>query len=202
MKKLKYLLFLLILIPFININALTLCDDTIVPDLPSAVTSDYIIVHESNGRFRLYALESGTLTSYKSGTSLKIGTSGDSATRSMRIYNTNSANTTWSSSSAGNNIYTEDLSVSTIYVVATTIDIYNNYVGSDSIFIEANYNVVCITEPVAPSDFSIINYIANIINEFVETLQENNISIHVTFISLLIFNFLIFVICYIITHFE
>lgn len=188
----KFLLFLILLIPMFNIKAITFCDGTELPDIPLDNNyTDYIIVeYIPSSIYRLITFNSNNTSVYISNNTLYINNG------SPRMYTLN--NNSWGAYSLGNRTFV--LSNDNI-VFATTIDIINN--SNNELVYNANYNIECFSpDPDIPQDFSIINYVANIFNNFVSGLQQNNISIHIVFIGLIIFNLLVFIICYIITHLE
>lgn len=194
MKKLKYLLFLLILIPFININALTLCDNTELPDIPTI--RHYVIIKTSTGRYRAYGTINNNIRIVDNNGSITYYNYDSNDDIYYFQFNPNTQ-TDWQSMGTNSTAYSF-----TIYdnFIATTNNIVDS---SDNVIYNGGYNIECsIPEPDTPQDFSIINYIASIYNNLISSLQENNISIHVTFLSLIIINFLIFVLCYFITHIE
>ena len=133
----KILLFLSIfLLSISNINALTLCDNTEILDLPADITTDYgyIIVKTNTDRYRIYSfLKNSDVVASISSNTLSI-TNNDSS-NSIIYYQTNSAGTTWSNLGSNNTGYT----VSDITLLATTIDITDN----GNIVYNADYNLVC-----------------------------------------------------------
>lgn len=187
----KFLLFLILLIPIFNIKALTLCDDSVYPDIPSGYSGDYVILVLGNGNTYLFV---GDIYATLSSSYFRIYSNDPNVEFNYFIL----SNDSWTY--YGHGTSNSKTFISGSYIAASTINILDS---SSNVVIEAGYNVNCEvpSEPI-PQDFSLINTIASYINSFVNGLQNNNISIEVTFISLIIFNFLVFVICYIITHLE
>lgn len=191
MKKFKFLLLFILIIPFFSINALTLCDGTELPDIPldNNYTNYVITEWVPDSIYRVFVFRN-TANVYINNNTLYF-----SDINYVRRYTL--SNGSWGIPNTNQN-YNFVLSNDGI-LNATTIDILD---GNNVIY-SANYNIECTSPtPVVPQDFSIINYIANIINYFVVSLQSNNVSIHTIFIGLIIFNFLVFVLCYIISHLE
>lgn len=189
----KFLLFLILLIPIFNIKAFTFCDNTELPDIPQDINyTNYVIIEYVPGSiYRLITFTSNANVYINN----EIIYFND--INFVRFYTLN--NDSWGipQVSQSRNYSLAD-SVGNI-VFATTIDILEG----DNILYSANYNIECFTPlPDIPQDFSLINTIAGYVNDFVTGLQNNNISIHIIFVGLLIFNFLVFVICYFITHLE
>ena len=204
----KLLLFLALLIPFVSVNAWEMCDGTVYddgdglewPDIPQYYSNqDYVIVDKSNNgtysSYQLYIFEKGTL-------SVSFDTSG-------RIYFTNSGSFQLYSSVPNGWNYLMQLNspvnFSAYSVMATTVDIYNQF-DSSQILYNVDYNIVCTPptppQPNIPQDFNIINAIARVVNDLVVDLQTNGITIETIFIGLIIFNLLVFVLCYILAHLE
>lgn len=179
MRRIKYFLFLLILIPFININALTLCDDTELPDIPDPYgSSDYIIYTNGNDTY-LAILYDDYVPSINNeylviNSQQSYQLSGDS----------------W-------------LDVGNDYVVIfnTILATTNNVTENDNVVYEGGYNINCSVPAPIPNDFSIINTIASAINTMVTDLQQT-FSLTEIFIGLFIFNFLFYILCYIVSHLE
>ena len=56
MKKIIFTIVIFLLFSF-NINALTLCDNTELPELPNDMYNNYTIVKRTNGDYRLYSYD-------------------------------------------------------------------------------------------------------------------------------------------------
>lgn len=196
MRRIKYFLLLFLIIPFININALTLCDDSIFADPPQGF-DNYVIFISSGSTY--IASVSSTQSAYVNNTQTILFIGSGTVYRYKDYVNANGH--MWISPGSSNS-FSYDYSS----ILATTVDITLTSGGETSVIYAAGYNINCsFPEPEPdsiPQDFSLINTIASYINDFVVGLQNNNISIEITFISLIIFNFLVFLVCYIITHLE
>ena len=186
----KIILFLTILfLSVLNINALTLSNGTTYPDLPNNEQNFVIFKSDDN---KIYA---GIIP-----IDWKVTTdNSDIYINSEITYRLNS-NNTWGNT--GN-----DYSKSITEIIATNVNIYNN---SNEIIYNAGYGINSSEEPVEPetpdetkqTDIGVINDIAHIINETMIKLNENGIEFWQIMIGLIIFNFIIFLICYIATHFS
>ena len=176
----KILLFLFLLIPIFNINALTLCDDTELPDVPSPYeSSDYIIYTNGNDTY-LAILYDGYNPGLYSGGFMIIN--------SQQSYQL--SGDSWLD--VGN-----DYAVNYTTILATTNDVLEN----DNVVYEGGYNINCSVPAPIPNDFSIINTIASAINTMITGLQQT-FSLTEIFIGLVIFNFLFYILCYIVSHLE
>lgn len=91
-----------------------------------------------------------------------------------------------------------DYSVLFQEVIQTTTDIYTNNTFSEVAY-KKNYGLAC---EVIDNNINVINDIAHLINDFYKDLESKNIKFYQIMIALIIFNFIIFVFCYIITHFR
>ena len=91
-----------------------------------------------------------------------------------------------------------DYSVLFQEVIQTTTDIYTDNTFS-SVAYKKNYGLAC---EVIDNNIDVINDIAHLINDFYKDLESKNIKFYQIMIALIIFNFIIFVFCYIITHFR
>ena len=176
----KIFLFLFLLIPIFNINALTLCDNTELPDLPSEyLNNDYVIYTDGNDIF-LAILNDGYIPTIYPGFLI-----------------VNDINTYRLS---GNSWFDNGNDYSVVFtdILATTNDIYDN---NSNLVYEGGYNINCSVPAPIPNDFSIINTIASAINTMITDLQQT-FSLTEIFIGLFIFNFLFYILCYIVSHLE
>lgn len=202
MKKIKYLLLLFLIIPFINIKALVLCDGVELPDVPSNINR-YIIVKTNTNRYRLY----GGVSSNDSTFTFVINrdnqitiTNNDPENNYVYYFQYRpDINTDWQNNGSNANQYILYKDSTYDEFLASSVNVVSAD-DSSVIVYSSGYNLDC--PEIIPQNFNIINNIASKINDFVLYLQNNNISIHITFISLIIFNFLVFVLCYIVSHFE
>ena len=150
----KFLLFLILLIPIFNVNALTLCDNTELPNIPSQYENSDYIIFTFNSDTYLAILYDGYTPSINN-EYLMIN--------SPQIYSL-TFNSWFDNGDSYVSLFTT--------ILATT----NNVTENNEVVYESGYNLTnCSPTPPTPSvpqDFSIINTIASAINTMLINLQQ------------------------------
>lgn len=83
-------------------------------------------------------------------------------------------------------------------IIQTSVDIYTDNTLKEIAY-NKNYGLAC---EVTDNNVGAINDIAHLINDFYKDLESKNIKFYQIMIALIIFDFIVFVFCYIITHFR
>ena len=181
----KILLIFLAIFGFCNVNAET-CNLESFPEIPTSESNrGYIVTYSISAKaYRLFTFDKLLTIPVINNNNLQIAGS------DVKRYNSNNENN-WIYSANGS----QSIDLSLQEVKATNVEIKDK---NNKVIYEANYGLAC---KVTDNNVGVINDIAHVFNDFYKYLESKDIKFYQMMIALVLFNFVVFVLCYIIVHF-
>lgn len=182
----KILLIIIVILGFTNNVYAEECNLESFPEIPTSESNrGYIITYSTSVKaYRLFTFDKLLIIPVINNNNLQI-TGSD-----VKRYNSNNENN-WIHSASGS----QSIDLSLQVVKATNVEIKDT---NNKVIYEANYGLAC---EVIDNNVGVINDIAHVFNDFYKYLESKNIKFYQMMIALVLFNFVVFVLCYIIVHF-
>lgn len=183
----KILLIIIAILGFTSNVYAEECNLESFPEIPTSESNrGYIVTYSTSAKaYRLFTFDKLLTIPVINNNNLQIAGS------DVKRYNSNNENN-WIHSTSGS----QSIDLSLQEVKATNVEIKDT---NNKIIYEANYGLAC---EITDNNVGVINDIAHLINDFYKDLESKNIKFYQMMIALVLFDFIVFVFCYIITHFR